>query len=531
MQHTARSQMSPHANPSPSDDDTKPCLVSENSYTISESSPLLSDDFQPLVQPQKAAAHRSDVDISTNITATVHEPKNHRVDSTDTVLYAVILLFASSAGLWTIPTTRQVEDIVCRQHYGVLKPIGENQCKEDSIQSKVAMVFAIYGSLQAAIAAVAALPWGIVADRVGRKIVFRLAVLGTMLDQLWFLAVCAFTPAIPLNTMWVGSSLLVIGGGNPVVSAVIFSMLTDITTPENRAKKFMTAHLSSMIGNLGSPLIAGWMMDKTGPWPVMWLSLFGFATVGYAIRLIPETRPAARAPRDVSMDWPTINVFQRLSHHLRKISSLFLMPSLVILILAMLALFPITLSIFQFMIIFASRRYQIPTSQTGFLSFFYGFSVFIVITAVLPNFSKFLVSPRAPKIMRFTDSNKRDLFLARASCAMFLLGSLCMAVSPTLNAFTGGLALLSLASGWGSYARSLCALYVDSAHRTQLYSIMSLVETAGMIFAQPVLAGLFSLGMELGGFWIGLPYLGCACFCVAALGLLLLVRLPALRGG
>ncbi|KAH0437126.1 major facilitator superfamily transporter [Colletotrichum camelliae] len=523
--------MSPHTSPSASDDDMKPCPLSGNTYIISESSPLLPDDLQSPVDPQKAAAHRSDVDISINITATVYEPKNHRVDRADTVLYAVILLFASSAGLWTIPATRQVEDIVCRQYYGVLKPINENRCKEDSIQSKVAMVFAIYGSLQAAIAAVAALPWGIVADRVGRRMVFRLAVLGAMLDQLWFLAVCAFTPTIPLNVMWAGSFLLAIGGGNPIVSAVIFSTLTDITTPENRAKKFMTAHLSSMIGNLGSPLIAGWMMNKTGPWPVMWLSLAGFATVGYAIRLIPETRPAAWAPRDVFTDGPTINAFRRLSHHLREISSLFKMPSLVILTLAMLALFPITLSIFQFMIIFASRRYQIPTSQTGFLSFFYGFSVAIVITAVLPNVSKFLISARAPKVLRFTNSNKRDLFLARASSAMLLLGSLCMAVSPTLSIFTGGLALLSLASGWGSYARSLCALYVDSAHRTQLYSIMSLVETAGMIFAQPVLAGLFSFGMELGGFWIGLPYLGCACFCVAALGLLLLVRLPALGGG
>ncbi|TEA19380.1 Efflux pump ustT [Colletotrichum sidae] len=481
---------------------------------VSDSSPLLSGVSKHPDQPQKAGARHNNAGISA-----------------EAILYAVIFLCACSAGLWTIPATRQVEDLVCRQHYGVMKPVDEERCKEDSIQGKVAMIFAIYGSLEAAIAAVAALPWGIAADRVGRKSVFSLAVLGVMLDQLWFLVVCAFPSLLPLNAMWFGSSLLVIGGGNPVVSAVIFSMLTDITTPENRAKKFMAAHLSSMIGNLGSPIVAGWMMDRTGPWPVMWLSLFGFAVVGYTIRLMPETRPASRVSLDTLTDELSVKPSHRMASQLRELSSLMKLPSLVILLVAMLNLFPVTLSTFQFMIIFASRRFQISTSQTGFLSFFYGICVVVVIIAILPSLSKLLLSPKAPRALSFENSNKRDLFLARTSATMLLIGSLCLALSPTLSAFTGGLALLSLGSGWGSYARSLCALYVDSAHRAQLYTIMSLVETVGMISVQPVLAGLFSWGMDLGGFWIGLPYLGCASFCAAALGLLFLVRLPMFEGG
>lgn len=294
----------------------------------------------------------------------------------------------------------------------------------------------------------------------------------------------------------------------------------------------MAAHLSSMIGNLGSPIIAGWMMERTGPWPVMWISLFGFATVGYAIHLIPETRPAAQASLDTMTDESTISTAAHYRpRQLKEFLSLIKLPSLVLLLVTMLTLFPITLSTYQFMIIFASRRYQISTSQTGFLSFFYGFSVIVVIIAILPGVSKLLSSPKTPKALRFSNSNKRDLFLARVSSVILLLGSLCLAVSPNVSAFTGGLVLLSLGSGWGSYARSLCALYVDSAHRTQLYSITSLIETAGMIYAQPMLAGLFGLGMDLGGFWIGLPYLGCVCFCAASLGLLLLVRLPAPEGG
>ncbi|WQF89913.1 Putative major facilitator superfamily, MFS transporter superfamily [Colletotrichum destructivum] len=544
--------MSPHASPSANNDDdgdTRPHAVPNNLHATSELTPLISNGSKPSAQPRKDVAHRSDVDIPINVTAAVNVPKKQTVVNTDTILYVIILFCAGSAGLWTIPATRQVEDVVCRQHYEVLEPIDEDRCKEDAIQSRVAMVFAIYSALQATIAAASAVPWGIVADRVGRKMVFSLAVLGMMLDQLWFLLVCAFPWIFPLNAMWFGSSLQVVGGGNLVVSAVIFSMLTDITTSENRliwhppvpcwtlltcadrARKFMAAHLSSMIGNLGSPIIAGWMMEKTGPWPVMWVSLFGFATMGYTIHLIPETRPAAQASLDTMADEPVISTPQYRPRQLKELLSLIKLPSLVLLLVTMLTLFPITLSTYQFMIIFASRRYQISTSQTGFLSFFYGFSVIVVIIAILPGVSKLLSSPKTPKALRFSSSNKRDLFLARVSSAILLLGSFCLAVSPNVNAFTGGLVLLSLGSGWGSYARSLCALYVDSAHRTQLYSITSLIETAGMIYAQPMLAGLFGLGMDLGGFWIGLPYLGCACFCAASLGLLLLVRLPAPEGG
>ncbi|OHW98365.1 ABC transporter [Colletotrichum incanum] len=225
--------MSPHAGTSADDDDNGTVVVDAKTYNVptnlhanSELTPLIAGAPNPPAQPQRAGAHHSKVDILLNATtAAVHVPKSNNLDGIDAIFCAVILLCAGSAGLWIIPATRQIEDIVCRQHYGVLElddgdaPINEDRCKENAIQSKVAMVFAIYSALQATIAAASAVPWGIIADRVGKKIVFSLAVLGIMLDQLWFLWVCAFPRIFPLNAMWFGSSLLIIGGGNPVLSA------------------------------------------------------------------------------------------------------------------------------------------------------------------------------------------------------------------------------------------------------------------------------------------------------------------------
>ncbi|KAI3546267.1 major facilitator superfamily transporter [Colletotrichum filicis] len=503
-----------------------------------ESTPLFatSSSTAPNKRP---ATGRSRTDSLLTAATQLHVPKLHNADAIVATFVTIILLGAGFGGLWTIPTTRKVEDIVCRQYYGVLytqDAIDESKCKEDEIQSEVAMIFAVYSALQASIGAVSAFPWGIVADRLGRKQVFSLAVLGQMLDQAWFLVVCAFPKVIPLKALWVGPSMLLVGGGNAVLSAVVFSMLSDVTTSENRAKKFMAVHLASMIGNLCAPAIAGWMMERTGPWPVMWLAYAGFATLLFTIHLVPETKPpAAKVSSDPiadspEADSPVIGTIQHTLARLKESIALLKNPSLVILMVATLSSYPVVMSTYQFMTIFASKRYHVSLSQTGYLSSLYGFGVFLTIIAVLPALSRLLASAKAPKPLRYTDDHERDLFLGRLSSVALLLGALTMSASPTIGAFIGGLAILALGSGWGSYVRSLCAVYVDAAHRTRLYSIISLVETAGQTYTQPMLAGLFSLGMKLGGAWIGLPYLGVAGFCVAALGLLLMVRLPPAEG-
>lgn len=297
----------------------------------------------------------------------------------------------------------------------------------------------------------------------------------------------------------------------------------------------MNVHLSSMIGNLCAPALAGWMMERTGPWPVMWLASAAFSTLILTIHLIPETKPTAQVVPDPVVDEPVADsrLLGTIRHTLLRVKEslgLFKSPSLVILMLATLGSYPVLLSTFQFMTIFASKRYHVSLSQTGYLSSLYGLCVFFTIIVVLPAFSKLLSSPNAPKSFRIPDDHQRDLFLGRLSSVALLLGSLSLSASPSIGAFIGGLAILSLGSGWGSYVRSLCAVYVDTAHRTRLYSIISLVETAGQTYTQPMLAGLFSLGMKLGGFWIGLPYMGVACFCALALGLLLMVRLPPQEG-
>ncbi|KAF6811789.1 major facilitator superfamily transporter [Colletotrichum sojae] len=522
--------MHPRSEPD-ADGDTKAVVRHDATALSSDDEPT---ESTPLVSARRPAAGRSRTDSLLRAAQSIHVPKVHNPNLIVGIFCAIILVGSGAGGLWIIPATRMVEDIVCRSYYGALitDDIDESQCKEDAIQSKVATIFAVYGALQASIGAASAFPWGIIADRFGRKMVFSFSIIGMILNFLWFAAVCGFPQILPIKAVWFGPALLVFGGGNAVLSAIVFSMLADVTTSENRAKSFMRVHLASMIGNLCAPAISGWMMERTGPWPVVWLAFGLFSTLIFTIHLVPETKPVdqvpstltptANEPEETSIKNSIRHVFLRLKESLTLLES----PSVVVLLVALLGYYPVIMSTAQFMSIFASRRFHVSLSQTGYLSALYGLGVLLAVIFFLPAFSRLLASPTAPKQFRFPDDHQRDLFMARVSSVAFLIGSLVMSASPTVGSFIFGLAILSLGTGWGSYVKSISTVFVDAAHRTRLYSIMSLVEMVGQTYAEPMLAGLFSLGMRMGGLWIGLPYLGVAGFCALALMLLLIVRLP-----
>ncbi|WDK21780.1 major facilitator superfamily transporter [Colletotrichum graminicola] len=242
--------MDSHSDPPPDQDtvvdDAAPSRASTDMHHLTESTPLLlaGAPSSPL-PPKRPGTGRSRTESLIKAAAAIHVPKIHNANTIAALFCVIIGIGSSASGLWVVPSTRLVEDVVCREYYGLLGsgdasaggPIDERQCKEDVIQSKVAMIFAVYATLQAVVGALATFPWGIIADRFGRKKVFSLAVLGMILDQLWFLLLCAFPKTFPMKALWLGPFFLLIGGGNGVLSAVVFSMISDVTTSENRSQE------------------------------------------------------------------------------------------------------------------------------------------------------------------------------------------------------------------------------------------------------------------------------------------------------
>lgn len=70
-----------------------------------------------------------------------------------------------------------------------------------------------------------------------------------------------------------------------------------------------------------------------------------------------------------------------------------------------------------------------------------------------------------------------------------------------------GLGLISLGSGYTLLIRSLLASTVEKYHIGTMYTMISTVETIGILIAGPLLAMSFRIGMEGDGTWLGLPYI------------------------
>ena len=196
-----------------------------------------------------------------SVTSSANEPvpKVRSGTAIINLLCAVLFIAASANGFATVPLTRIVEDVVCRQYYGqeqsLEEPIDEKLCKLEAIQSEVAFLFAITGMCEALVGFLAAFPWGIVADRyashfcqlrgvvppkvdlrirIGRRPVFSTALVGMALSVLFTMMVLWFPNVFPTKFIALDSAFLLIGGGNAVVLGILLSMIYDVVPDDKR---------------------------------------------------------------------------------------------------------------------------------------------------------------------------------------------------------------------------------------------------------------------------------------------------------
>lgn len=138
-----------------------------------EASPLL-ESSQP-TQHRRPVGHRRTTSL-----ASLHIPKAHRKRTILNLLLFGAFLASASSGFFSIPQTRLIEDALCHTYYGQRggAPISEDECKVETVQSELAFVIAISSALDAAVSFVAAFPWSLAADRVGRQPILAIALSG-----------------------------------------------------------------------------------------------------------------------------------------------------------------------------------------------------------------------------------------------------------------------------------------------------------------------------------------------------------------
>lgn len=92
------------------------------------------------------------------------------------------------------PQTRLFEDIVCTEYYadigGNVRHPDESQCKSKAVQGLVAALIGMQTFFNGLVGIVLGLYFGALANKIGRKRVFIMSSLGTLLSMAWILFVC-----------------------------------------------------------------------------------------------------------------------------------------------------------------------------------------------------------------------------------------------------------------------------------------------------------------------------------------------------
>lgn len=179
---------------------------------------------------------------------------------------------------------------------------------------------------------------------------------------------------------------------------------------------------------------------------------------------------------------------------------------------------------------YISKRFSWPLYRTGFVLSLRAAVNVLLLLIILPGISHLLTSPpstltRILNMHSHTGPGK-DLLLARISAVLLVVGAFIMALGPTISLSVTGLVVLTLGSGFNALCRSLITPLVDAQHMARLYAIISVVDTLGGFAAQPLLAGLLTLGIKLGGGWLGLPYAGVGVLCFSAGVAVFCLRMP-----
>ncbi|KAM3075037.1 hypothetical protein ACMFMG_007504 [Clarireedia jacksonii] len=325
---------------------------------------------------------------------------------------------------------------------------------------------------------------------------------------------------LPIRLVWLAPFVQFLGGGEKTASAIFYAIISDVTTQSQRANTFLFGACATLTAELIAPTVASTLMAFS-PWIPLYCGLAVLALGLCLIAFIPETLhlhasantlPGCSASiggsssnsDSISKFKPTLQ--RRLTESITNIyvsTTPFHTLPILLLLLPFITRVIGSQSI-ELCIRYISSRFQIPLSHASLILSLRALINILLMLFFIPLFSALLISK-----FYFTSQGK-DLYLSRASSIFLIAGALLLATSPSLPLTLVGLVIYTFGTGFVSLSRSLITSLVDAEHVARLYAIIAVVETSSALVAGPMVAGLYGLGLEWKGAWLGLPFWGLA---------------------
>ncbi|WPH00667.1 Hypothetical protein R9X50_00349700 [Acrodontium crateriforme] len=425
--------------------------------------------------------------------------------------------------------TALLEHIICNQHFQQV-PHVHPDCTDDSVQRELAIVS--QGELTAKLlpGLLLNLPYGILADRIGRRTVFGMSLVGILLSQgltmfiLWQADI--FSPKL----IWFAHAFRIIGGGEAVAVTMIFAALADVFPADARATVFAQIASAAWACQLVAPLLGAFLM-LTSPW-VPLLSGYALFACGSLISLytLPETAPSKAQDSAPHLDQstshhPTASILVRCSAQCRLWVVLFCQYCKNI--FSVKGALPLLFGFFTTTIGDSAAGFELQYVHKRYgWSYSYAAAIMTVRSAVaLAVLSVFLpLCNRIAASAKGWSTNDRDIAIMRTAAAFLTIGALVLSAAST--SWTAILAFIFLAFGapLTVVGKSLLTALGPKEMAGTLLSSINTAASLGAVVAGPILAASFQHGLRKGGSWIGFPLLVIALFYASGFISVLCVR-------
>ncbi|KID89282.1 major facilitator superfamily transporter [Metarhizium guizhouense ARSEF 977] len=451
------------------------------------------------------------------------------------LLSLMVFGLSFSGSLGEVPVTRLIEDNLCQRYYAARldgdtrhNKIDESLCKSDEIQSQLAYLNGWLPMIEAVVGLFVALPYGAYADKKGRKPVLWLSLTGIFVSGLWIAVVLALGQRISIYIILISPVFAVVGGGSTVLVSAIYSVVADVVCEADRVSAFLTVSLGSLVGNLFGPLTASSLMKTSSPWTPIALSLLILLLAMGVMVFIPETLPALKQEEEWSVSrndslYGTVNSYVwEFKDQINEAIGMVRQPSLSLILFAFLCPSPVGIATSALFIQYVSKRFDWSMAAAGYLLSVRSMVNVFVVLLVIPGLSKLLVSG---VVVKGFSAGEKDRILAQASAFSLTAGFLLLA-GTTMPIVISGLIVKTLGAGLPSLCRSLAAYHTSAQNTSKLQTVIGITETMGLLVAAPGLAWMFSIGMKLGGVWMGLPYVVTSGYLLVTAVALLFVKLP-----
>ena len=127
-------------------------------------------------------------------------------------------------------------------------------------------------------------------DRVGRKKILILPVIGDFLNAVCYW-LCAFYFSAPIFYLFIGNAISALFGNHAAVLMSVYAYVSDLTTEATRTKRVILLESMTYLGSVISNLTGGLMLERYGFVPVYSLIVFLYALLAIYLIFLKESLP------------------------------------------------------------------------------------------------------------------------------------------------------------------------------------------------------------------------------------------------